>query len=65
MIVGVLRVIAARLEPDDVAEDEAAAGIATAITGADIEARAPFTGRVNLFAAKAGLLVIDREKSIG
>lgn len=59
---GVLRVIAARLDPDDIAEDEAATGIAAAINGGDIEARAPFTGRVNLFSAKAGLLVVDREK---
>ena len=59
---GIEGVIAARLGPDDVAEDAAAARIAAAILGDHVETRAPFTGRVNLFAAKAGLLQLDRQR---
>jgi len=59
---GIERVVAARLEPSDVAEDRAAARLAGAIVGAHIDARAPFTGRVNLFATAPGLLMLDREK---
>ncbi|MEM9626052.1 MAG: molybdopterin-binding/glycosyltransferase family 2 protein [Pseudomonadota bacterium] len=59
---GVSSVTAARLAPDDVAEDDAAARIAAAAMGDDIEARAPFTGRVNLFSAKPGLLLLDHDK---
>ena len=60
--VGVSEVIAAKLDPLDIAEDEAAARIAAAVAGTEIEARAPFTGRVNLFAAGPGLLLLDRER---
>lgn len=56
---GISEVIAAKLEPGDVSEDDAAARIASAAAGSGIDARAPFTGRVNLFAAKAGLLQLD------
>ena len=64
-IAGISSVTAARLAPDDVAEDDAAARIAAAAMGGSIEARAPFTGRVNLFAAKPGLLLLDEEKIDG
>lgn len=56
---GVDEVIAARLSPDDVAEDAAAARIAVAVAGTGVTIAAPFTGRVNLFAAAAGLLTLD------
>lgn len=56
---GVETVIAARLSPDDVAEDAAAARIAAAVAGPGVTIAAPFTGRVNLFAAAAGLLTLD------
>ncbi len=59
---GISSVTAAHLAPDDVAEDDAATRIATAVRGEGMEARTPFTGRVNLFAAKAGLLLLEREK---
>ena len=55
-------VMAARLEPDDVGEDEAAARIAAAAAGPDLVVSAPFTGRCNLLAARPGLLVLDRER---
>ena len=56
---GIRTVTAARIEPDDVAEDAAAARIAAVLGGAGIEVAAPFTGRVNLFARTGGLLVLD------
>jgi molybdenum cofactor cytidylyltransferase len=52
-------VVAARLEPGDVGEDEAAGRIASAATGDGARAAAPFTGRANVFAAAYGLAVID------
>lgn len=53
------RVVVARLEPDDLGEDEAAARLAAALAGPGVEIGAPFTGRVNLFAAWPGLLDLD------
>lgn len=53
------RVVAARLEPGDVGEDEAAGRIARAAAGAGTRAAAPFTGRANLFAAGAGVAIVD------
>lgn len=58
----VASVVAARMEPGDIAEDGAAERIAAAVRGAHVEAREPFTGRVNLFAEAAGLLVLDKER---
>lgn len=52
----------ARLEADDMGEDEAAGIIARALAGKGITINAPFTGRCNLFAAESGLLVYDRER---
>ncbi|MGE5475498.1 MAG: hypothetical protein ACM3Q1_02500 [Bacteroidales bacterium] len=52
----------ARLEENDVGEDEAAGLIARALAGDGIAINAPFTGRCNLFAARRGLLVYDRER---
>jgi molybdenum cofactor cytidylyltransferase len=57
---GVDTVVAARLEPGDIGEDEAAAQIARALTGDNLSASAAFTGRVNLFATARGLAVYDR-----
>lgn len=56
------RVIAARLEADDVAEDEAAAAITASLTGEGADARAPFTGRCNVISRQHGLLVVDVER---
>jgi len=57
---GVARVIVARLEDDDVAEDEAAARIAAVLVGNGVHADAAFTGRSNLFADHAGVLAVNR-----
>ncbi len=58
---GVRQVIAARLGPDDVHEDAAAAVLAEAVAGANIRVDRAFTGRVNLFSEAAGVLEADRE----
>lgn len=59
---GVQRVIAAKLAPDDVHEDEAARTIAEAVMGGGLTATAPFTGRANLFAAAPGVVVADQAR---
>jgi molybdenum cofactor cytidylyltransferase len=59
---GVRSVIAARLDPDDVHEDEAARLVADAAAGEHLRVERPFTGRVNLFAEQAGLVVLDRAR---
>ena len=58
---GVAEVIAARLEDGDVHEDEAATQLAKAALGPGASLTAAFTGRCNLVAEAAGLLVVDRE----
>jgi molybdenum cofactor cytidylyltransferase len=58
---GVAQIVVARLEPGDVGEDEAAAEIAAAIAGEGTHIDRAFTGRANVFAAAAGVLVVDKE----
>jgi molybdenum cofactor cytidylyltransferase len=57
---GVREVVVVRLEDGDVSEDVAAASIAQAVAGEGVNVERAFTGRANLFAAKAGMLVVDR-----
>ncbi|MEM7710365.1 MAG: molybdopterin biosynthesis protein [Pseudomonadota bacterium] len=49
----------ARLDPDDVGENEAAGRLAAALCGAGLTRRDPFTGRANLHADGPGLLAVD------
>jgi molybdenum cofactor cytidylyltransferase len=58
---GVERIVAVRLDPGDVGEDEAAVRLAEAIAGPHVRVERPFTGRSNLFAEAAGVLVIERD----
>jgi molybdenum cofactor cytidylyltransferase len=58
---GVKEIVVARLEPGDVSEDQAAAEIAAAVHGEGVRADRAFTGRCNLFAESAGVLVVARE----
>ncbi len=58
-------IIAARLDPGDVGEDEAARRLAIGLAGPNLRAEGAFTGRVNLFAAKAGLVIVDSERIAG
>jgi molybdenum cofactor cytidylyltransferase len=59
---GVASVVAARLDADDIHEDQAAEAIAKALAGVGIDITAPFTGRCNHFAREAGLAVVDHER---
>lgn len=52
-------VVAARLEPGDVAEDAAADRLAAAVAGDGTTVSAAFTGRANLYAESAGVVVYD------
>jgi molybdenum cofactor cytidylyltransferase len=53
-------IVVARLEPGDVSEDVAAADIAAAVAGEGTRVDRAFTGRANLFAETAGVLVVDK-----
>ena len=52
-------VVTARLEQGDIGENDAAACIAAALCGPHVRKDAPFTGRCNLFAERAGVLLVD------
>jgi molybdenum cofactor cytidylyltransferase len=57
---GIKDIMVARLDPGDVSEDQAAADIAMAVQGEGARADRAFTGRCNLFAERAGVLVVDK-----
>ena len=57
---GVKAITIARIEPGDVSEDEAAAGLAAAVAGEGVHVDRAFTGRANLFADTGGVAVVDR-----
>lgn len=59
---GVAELTVARLDPGDVPEDAAAAELAAAVGGDGVRIERAFTGRANLFAAAAGLLVLDKAR---
>jgi molybdenum cofactor cytidylyltransferase len=58
---GIESVIAARLEPGDIEENEAAARVARQLSGRRVAAGAAATGRVNLTATRAGLVIVEAE----
>ena len=55
-------VMAARLEPGDFGENDAAAAVAAAAAGGNVTLGTAATGRCNLYAEEKGLLVIDCER---
>jgi molybdenum cofactor cytidylyltransferase len=55
-------VTVARLDRDDVGEDAAATRIAEALAGPNVTLATAFTGRCNVLATAAGVLVVDRER---
>src|SRR6266511_506266 len=57
---GIGDIVVARVEPGDVSEDAAAAEIAAAVAGEGVHVERAFTGRANLFAETAGVLVVDK-----
>ena len=58
---GIEDLVVAQLEPGDVSEDAAAAEIAKAVAGEGVHVDRAFTGRANLFAQAAGVLVVDKD----
>jgi molybdenum cofactor cytidylyltransferase len=58
---GIKDLVVARLEPGDVSEDIAAADIGGAVAGEGVHVDRAFTGRANLFAQTAGVLVVDKD----
>jgi molybdenum cofactor cytidylyltransferase len=58
---GISELTVARLESGDISEDVAAGDIAAAIAGEGVHVERAFTGRANLFAESAGVLVVERE----
>jgi molybdenum cofactor cytidylyltransferase len=64
MAAGIDEIVVATLDPGDVLEDETATRLAAAIAGPGIDAAPAATGRVNLYAAAAGLLEFDRASLI-
>lgn len=58
---GIREVVVARLESDDVHEDEAAERLARAVAGPAVRVEKPFTGRANLYSEAAGVLTVDKE----
>ena len=56
---GVETVFAALLGPDDVHEDEAAAQLAAAVSGKGVTIQDASTGRANIYAASAGVVLVD------
>ena len=52
-------IVAVRLDPGDVGEDEAAARLALHLAGEGLAPERAFTGRCNLVAGAAGLLLVD------
>lgn len=55
-------VMAARLEPGDVGEDDAARALASACAGQHVEASRASNGRSNLIARARGLAILDRDR---
>ena len=60
---GISQITVARVEAGDVSEDQAAAEIAKAVAGEGVRADRAFTGRANLFAESAGVLVSSAMQS--
>src|SRR3981081_3334407 len=58
---GIAEIVVARIEPGDVSEDAAAGEIGTAVAGEGVHVERAFTGRANLFAETAGVLVVNKE----
>jgi molybdenum cofactor cytidylyltransferase len=56
------RIVAVRLEAGDVGEDDAAARLAEALAGSQLRVGRAFTGRCNLTADAAGVLVVDKAR---
>jgi molybdenum cofactor cytidylyltransferase len=58
---GIDSLMVARTEPGDTGEDAAAERLATAAAGTGLETDTAFTGRMNLYAATNGVLVVNAD----
>jgi molybdenum cofactor cytidylyltransferase len=58
---GIKAITVARVEPGDVSEDDAAAELAAAVAGEGVRVDHAFTGRANLFAETAGVVVVEED----
>ena len=61
-VAGISEITVARIEADDVSENDAARALALAITGIGVVAQQAFTGRANVHASLYGLAIIDAER---
>ncbi len=59
---GIATVFAARLDAEDVPEDEAAGEVARALAGEHCLVQAPFTGRANVHAQVPGVALVEAER---
>lgn len=59
---GYEEVLAARLDPDDIPENEAAARLADALCGYGLKRAESSTGRANIHSTRDGLLLIDYDR---
>jgi len=59
---GYREITVAELDADDIAEDAAAARVASALTGSNVRLGAAFTGRANLYAEAHGIACIDAKR---
>ncbi|MGH6890760.1 MAG: NTP transferase domain-containing protein [Dongiaceae bacterium] len=57
--IGRRTITVARLEADDVGEDAAAEALGAALAADGLRVEAPFTGRVNIYARRLGILRVD------
>lgn len=57
---GVSRLIVAKLDPEDIGEDEAATRLSIAACGKNIRCASAATGRVNLYAEENGVVIVDK-----
>lgn len=58
---GIAAIVVAQIEPGDIPEDAAAAEVAATVAGDGVRVDPAFTGRANLFAEHAGVLIVDRD----
>ena len=60
-LAGIASVTGARLQPDELSEDDAAASVAALLAGNNAAPRKPYTGRCNLHAGTRGVVVVDAD----
>jgi molybdenum cofactor cytidylyltransferase len=60
---GLTEVVVACLDENDVGEDAAAEALARAAAGSGLRVRPPFTGRCNLVAEAAGVVLVDADRA--